>query len=223
MFIPLKDENPTLRYPIVTLSLIVANCLVFFYQALSPNGLEYYVLKFGIIPYEITHLHLDVAVPRVVWPISLLTGMFMHGSLFHLLGNMLYLWIFGNNVEDYLGHWRFVFFYLACGLTASLVQVAVYPNSTVPMIGASGAIAGLLGAYLLLYPGARVKTLVFLFFYFTVIYVPAWVLLSLWFVLQVSNIGLGGGVAWFAHIGGFLTGMGLISLRLKRHRPFYYV
>ena len=223
MFIPLKDENPTLRYPAVTVAIIAVNCLVFLFQALSPHGLEYYVLKFGIIPYEITHLHLDLAVPRVAWPLSLLTGMFMHGSLFHLLGNMLYLWIFGNNVEDYLGHWRFIFFYLTCGLAASLVQVGVYPNSTVPMIGASGAIAGLLGAYLLLYPVARVKTLVFLFFYFTIIYVPAWVLLTLWFVLQVSNVGLGGGVAWFAHIGGFLTGLGLISLQLKKRRPFYYV
>jgi len=223
MFIPLKDENPAHRYPVITVSLIVVNCLVFLFQVLSPRGLEYYVLKFSIIPYEITHWHLEAAVPRIAWPLSLLTGMFMHGSPFHLLGNMLYLWIFGNNVEDYLGPVRFSFFYLGCGLAASLVQVAFYPNSTVPMIGASGAIAGILGAYLLLYPSARVKTLVFLFIYITVIYIPAWVLLTLWFVLQLSNVGLGGGVAWFAHIGGFLAGLGLISLQLKKRRPVYYV
>lgn len=223
MFIPLKDENPTFRYPFITVTLIAVNCLIFLFQALSPKGLEYYVLKFGVIPYEVTHWHLEVAVPRVAWPLSLFTGMFMHGSLLHLAGNMLYLWIFGNNVEDYLGHLRFIFFYLTSGLAASLVQVMFYPNSTVPMIGASGAIAGVLGAYLLLYPAARIKTLVFLLFYFTVVYVPAWILLTLWFVLQLANVGMGGGVAWFAHIGGFLTGLGLISLQLKKRRPFYYV
>lgn len=223
MFIPLKDENPTIRFPVVTISIITVNCLIFFFQVLSPRGLEYYVLKFGIIPYEVTHWHLDLVIPRVAWPLSLFTGMFMHGSLFHLLGNMLYLWIFGNNVEDFLGHLRFIFFYLSAGLAASLIQVMVYPNSKVPMIGASGAIAGLLGAYFLLYPSARVKTLVFLFFYFTVVYVPAWVLLTIWFVLQLTNAGMGGGVAWFAHIGGFIAGMGLIFLQLKKHRRFHYV
>ncbi|RFT17026.1 MAG: rhomboid family serine protease [Candidatus Saccharicenans subterraneus] len=223
MFIPLKDENPTLRFPVITIILIAVNCLVFLYQVFSPNGLEYHVLKFGIIPYEITHWEAAAAVPRVFWPLSLITGMFLHGSLLHLLGNMLYLWIFGNNVEDFLGPVKFVLFYLACGVTASLLQVAVYPNSRVPMIGASGAIAGLLGAYLVLFPSARVKTLVFLIFYITIIYVPAWVLLGLWFFLQVSNIGLGGGVAWFAHIGGFLAGLSMVLPAARRRRKFYYV
>jgi len=222
MFIPLKDENPTLRFPIITVILIAINCLVFIYQVASPQGLEYYVLKFGIIPYEITHWHLEAGVPRVAWPLSLLTGIFLHGSLFHLLGNMLYLWIFGNNVEDFLGLVRFSFFYLTCGIAASLIQVAFSPNSQVPMIGASGAIAGLLGAYLVLFPSARVKTLVFLFFYITVISVPAWIILGIWFVLQLFNIGLGGGVAWFAHIGGFLIGIGLIMSQIKRRRKYYY-
>ncbi len=223
MFIPLKDENPTSRFPIITVILIAINCLVFFYQVISPQGPEYYVLKFGIIPYEITHWQPAVPVPRIFWPLSLITGMFLHGSLLHLVGNMLYLWIFGNNVEDFLGPVKFIFFYLACGLLASLIQVAVYPGSKIPMIGASGAIAGLLGAYFVLFPSARVKTLVFLFFYFTVVYVPAWILLGLWFILQVSNIGMGGGVAWFAHIGGFLAGAGLILRSVKRRRRFYYV
>lgn len=222
MFIPLKDENPTLRFPIITIILISVNCLVFIYQAVSPQGLEYFVLKFGIIPYEITHWHFDINVPRIFWPLSLLTGMFLHGSLFHLLGNMLYLWIFGNNVEDFLGPVRFTFFYLSCGIAASLVQVAFSPNSQVPMIGASGAIAGLLGAYLVLFPSARVKTLVFLFFYITVISVPAWIILGIWFALQLANVGMGGGVAWFAHIGGFLTGMALIMTRLKKRRKYHY-
>jgi membrane associated rhomboid family serine protease len=223
MFIPLKDENPTLRFPLITITLIAINCLVFFYQIISPPGLEYYVLRFGIIPYEITHWQLDIGVPRIFWPLSLITGMFMHGSLLHLFGNMLYLWIFGNNVEDFLGPVRFLFFYLGCGIAASLIQVAFMPNSRVPMIGASGAVAGLLGAYLILYPSARVKTLVFLFFYLTVVAVPAWVILTIWFALQLANVGLGGGVAWFAHIGGFLAGMGLILPRLRRRRRYLYI
>ena len=222
MFIPLKDENPTLKFPIVTIILVIVNCLVFFYQVISPEGLSYQVLRFGIIPYEITHWHIDVGVPRVFWPLSLITGMFLHGSLWHLFGNMLYLWIFGNNVEEFLGPLRFLWFYLACGLSASLVQVAFSPNSRVPMIGASGAIAGLLGAYLILYPTARVKTLVFLIFYITIISVPAWIILSLWFFLQLANVGLGGGVAWFAHIGGFLVGVALVYPRKKKRLKFHF-
>ncbi len=222
MFIPLKDENPTLKFPIVTIILIVVNCLVFFYQVISPEGLNYQVLRFGIIPYEITHWQIDVGVPRVFWPLSLITGMFLHGSLWHLVGNMLYLWIFGNNVEEFFGSLRFIWFYLACGLCASLVQVAFSPNSRVPMIGASGAIAGLLGAYLILYPTARVRTLVFLIFYITIISVPAWVILSIWFFLQLANVGLGGGVAWFAHIGGFLAGVALVFPRKKKKLKFHF-
>ena len=223
MFIPLKDDNPTAKFPIITVILIAINCLVFIYQVISPQGLEYFVMKFGVIPYEITHWHIKVNVPRVFWSLSLLTGMFLHGSLLHLLGNMLYLWIFGNNVEDYLGRVKFIFFYLLCGIAASLTQVIFSPNSKVPMIGASGAIAGLLGAYFVLFPSARVKTLIFLIFYITIIYVPAWLILGLWFVLQLANVGLGGGVAWFAHIGGFLTGMILILYNLKRRRHYHYI
>ena len=216
MFIPLKHENPTEKFSIITVSLIVINCLVFIYQALSPQGLEYYVLKFGIIPYEIMHWSFEAGVPRVAWPLSLLTGMFLHGSLFHLGGNMLYLWIFGNNVEDVLGHFRYLLLYLISGLSASLFHTVFSANSQVPMIGASGAIAGLLGAYLVLFPSARIKTLLFLFVYVSIIYIPAWIFLGLWFALQVANVGLGGGVAWFAHVGGFLTGMALMWQRLRK-------
>ena len=216
MFIPLKDENPTEKFPVITVCLIALNCLIFAYQALSPQGLEYYVLKFGIIPYEITHWNFQLGLPRVAWPLSLLTGMFLHGSLWHLGGNMLYLWIFGNNVEDVLGHFRYLSLYLVSGLSASLVQTIFSPNSRIPMIGASGAIAGLLGAYLVLFPSARIKTLLFLFIYVTIVYVPAWIFLGLWFALQVANVGLGGGVAWFAHVGGFLTGLAWVWQRLRK-------
>jgi len=166
----------------------------------------------GVIPYEITHFQTLAEGIRLSPPLTLLAAMFLHGSLFHLLGNMLFLWIFGNNVEDFLGPFRFVPFYLLSGLGASFFQVLFSPNSRVPMIGASGAIAGVLGAYLLLYPAARVRTLVFLFFFIRVIAIPAAYVLGLWFVLQILNVGMGGGVAWFAHIGGFLFGLALIKL-----------
>ena len=216
MFIPLKDENPTSRFPYVTVFFIGLNILIFFYQILSPQGLQYYVYKMGAIPYEITHFKTLSFFPRISPPLSLMTSMFLHGGLFHLFGNMLYLWIFGNNIEDFLGPIRFVLFYLFSGLGASLTHIIFNPNSQVPMIGASGAIAGVLGAYLILYPGARVLTFVFLFFFIRILPIPAAVILGLWFLAQVLNIGLGGGVAWFAHIGGFLIGIGLIKIYSKK-------
>jgi len=214
MFLPLKDDNPTSRVPVFTLLLIAVNVGVFFYQALSPQGLEFHVVRMGAIPYELTHFTTLRGLPRLAPPLTLLTSMFVHGGLFHLLGNMLYLWIFGNNIEDYLGKVRFVLFYLLAGLGASATHVIFHPNSQFPMVGASGAIAGILGAYLVLYPGARVLTLVL----FWIVPVPAAILLMLWFFGQVMNVGLGGGVAWFAHIGGFLIGVLLIS-RSRRKRP----
>ncbi len=206
MFIPLRDDNPTRRTPYVTLALIAANFLVFAFGAFSSAGLQGNALRFGAIPYEVTHFRSLDAALRVPPLLALVTSLFVHGGLFHLLGNMLYLWIFGNNVEDTLGRVRFTLFYFACGLAAGLTQVAATPASRVPMIGASGAIAGVLGAYWLLFPGARVDTLVLVF----IVPLPAGLVLGLWLVLQVLNIGLGGGVAWFAHVGGFLTGMALI-------------
>ncbi|MFQ5722683.1 MAG: rhomboid family intramembrane serine protease, partial [Candidatus Aminicenantales bacterium] len=208
MFIPLKDENPTSRFPYVTVLFISLNILIFFYQVLSPQGLHYFVYKMGAIPYEITHLKAVPIFPRIFPPLSLITSMFLHGGFLHLFGNMLYLWIFGNNIEDFLGPIRFVLFYLLSGLGASLTHIIFNPNSQVPMIGASGAIAGVLGAYLILYPRARVLTLVFLFFFIRIIPIPAAIILGFWFLLQLLNIGFGGGVAWFAHIGGFLIGIG---------------
>ncbi len=212
MLLPLRDENPTRRVPVLTIIIIFVNCLIFLFQVLSPQGLDYYTLKMGAIPYEITHFKTLDYGPRVSPLLSLFTAMFLHGSLFHLLGNMLYLWIFGNNVEDFLGFFRFILFYLLSGLGASLTHIIFNPNSQVPMIGASGAIAGVLGAYFILYPGARVSTLLFLFIFIRVVPIPAAYVLGFWFLMQVLNVGLGGGVAWFAHIGGFLIGILLVKV-----------
>jgi membrane associated rhomboid family serine protease len=219
MFLPLHDENATRRVPVLTVLLIALNVVVFAYQALSPQSLTYFVLRMGAIPYEITHFtaYRGYPVERISPLLALFASMFLHGSLFHLLGNMLYLWIFGNNVEDFLGRVRFVLFYFISGLSAAVTHIVTSPNSTVPMIGASGAIAGILGAYFVLYPGARVQTLVFIW----IIPLPAAIILGMWFLGQILNVGIGGGVAWFAHIGGFLTGLILVRYfaRRRRFRP----
>lgn len=222
MFIPLRDDNPTTRIPFVTLSIIALNVLIFLFQAFSPSGLEYYVLRMGAIPYELTHFtSMPIPnVPRLSPPLTLLTAMFLHGGLFHLFGNMLYLWIFGNNIEEYLGPIRFGLFYFVSGLGASLTHIIFNPNSQVPMIGASGAIAGVLGAYLILYPRANVLTLVFLFFFIRIVPIPAAIVLGFWLFLQIINVGMGGGVAWFAHIGGFLVGILLIKVFSRRRRAY---
>jgi membrane associated rhomboid family serine protease len=223
MFIPLRDENPTSRRAYVTLALIAVNVVVFFLGAFSTQGIQLSVLRFGAIPYEITHFHSLGQALRVPPLLALITSLFVHGSLFHLLGNMLYLWIFGNNIEDVLGAFRFTLFYFACGLAAGLTQVAATPGSRLPMIGASGAIAGVLGAYFILYPGARVSTFVFLFVFIRVIPIRAAYVLGFWFLMQLLNVGLGGGVAWFAHIGGFLLGIALIKLFSRRKRRRIWV
>ena len=218
MLIPLRDENPTRRFPAVTVLIIVLNVVIFAYQALSPRGLDDYAARLGVVPYEITHFESLAPGQRLAPGLTIIAAMFLHGSLFHLLGNMLYLWIFGNNIEDYLGSVRFILFYLVCGLAAAFTQVLFSPDSRVPMIGASGAIAGVLGAYFILFPRARVMTFVFLFIFIRVVPIPAAFVLGFWFLAQVLNIGLGGGVAWFAHIGGFLAGIALV-LAHRRFRP----
>jgi len=220
MFLPLRDENPTKHFPYVTVFIIGLNTLIFLYQVFSPQGPAYFAFKLGAIPYEITHFQSlpDLPLQRISPLLALFTSLFLHGSILHLVGNMLYLWIFGNNVEDFLGPLRFILFYFISGLGASLTHILFNPNSTVPMVGASGAIAGILGAYFILYPGARVLTLIFLFFFIRIIPIPAAFILGLWFLMQVLNIGIGGGVAWFAHAGGFLIGMGLIWFYARRRR-----
>jgi len=220
--LPLRDVNPTRSLSIMTIILIAINVLVFIYELILGPQLEGFVQSWAIIPYEITH-GVDLP-PASIQPIylTLITAMFLHGGFVHIAGNMLFLWIFGNNIEDAMGSLRFLVFYLLCGLAAAFAQIAVGPNSDIPNIGASGAIAGVLGAYLLLFPRAEVQTLVFLGFFVRLVRLPALLFLGLWFVLQLFSgvAGLGmeatGGVAWFAHIGGFIAGLVLINLFRRR-------
>jgi membrane associated rhomboid family serine protease len=222
--IPLRDANPTRSTPLVTLAIIAACVLVFVSQLerLASGGegaLARFVTEWGVVPAELVDALRSGAIFSQETA-TLITSQFLHGSIVHIGGNMLYLWIFGNNVEDRFGRLRFLAFYLVGGIVAALAQVAIDPGSTVPTIGASGAIAATLGAYLVLFPGARVTTAIFVVFFYQLIEVPAVVVLVFWFVLQlVSGIGsLGvdgsatGGVAFFAHIGGFVFGaaVGLI-------------
>ncbi len=220
MFLPLRDENPTRTFPVLTCLLIAANLAVFLLAAFGPAGLEASILRFGAVPFELTHpgQSAGYGVERASPWLALLASMFLHGGFLHLAGNMLYLWIFGNNVEEALGRARFLIFYLLGGLAAGLTHALFNPASKAPMIGASGAVAAVLGAYALLFPRARVQTLVFLVVYIRIIPIPAVLVLGLWFLLQIFNAGGGGGTAWFAHIGGFLAGLAL-TLLLVRRRP----
>ena len=219
--IPLKDDNPTRTTPFVTVALILINVAVFVWEmTLPPEALKSVIRTMGVTPYSLTHLPSE-ARGLLNGGLSLFTAMFLHGSIPHAAFNMLYLWIFGNNVEDMMGHGRFVVFYLVCGLIASMTQVAASPSSEVPMIGASGAVSGILGAYLVLFPTARVLTLIFLVFFIRVVPLPAVILLGFWFLLQVLDIGplSSGGVAVLAHIGGFVSGALLIvAFRRRRDR-----
>jgi len=214
LFLPLKDDNPTHGFSFVTVGLIFVNGLVFYHQiTLNFAASQGFIFQWGAIPYQITHgevLYGKSFVPPIL---TLFSSMFLHGGVLHLIGNMLYLWIFGNNIEDTLGHFRFLLFYLLAGLCAALTQVFSDPQSTTPMIGASGAVAGILGAYLLLFPRARVLTLMFIFIFIRLIRVPALIVLGFWFLIQILSVsaGMEGSVAFFAHIGGFLSGLILIK------------
>jgi len=223
--IPLKDSNPTERFPIVTVLFIALNCLVFLYEmALGERQGEFFVGAFALVPARLFHAGTAVPGPFPAG-VTLVTSMFLHGGLFHVAGNMLYLWIFGNNVEDAMGRVRFMVFYLLCGVIAAVSHAMTNDQSMVPMIGASGAVSGVLGAYLLLYPQARVLTLFTLGFFVRMIEVPAMVVLGFWLVFQFLSAmvtqGSGGGVAWYAHIGGFLAGMALIGLFKRSTVPFW--
>ena len=187
-----------------------------------PAG-DHVITQYAIIPAELLRgQDLPPTIPIPVW-LTILTSMFLHGGLMHLLGNMLYLWIFGDNVEDAMGPIRFLLFYILCGVAAALTQIAIDPGSAIPLIGASGAIAGVLAAYFMLFPHARVLTLIPIFFFLRLISVPAVFLLGVWFLLQVisgaGSLGSGGGVAWFAHIGGFIAGAALVFLFRRRGVP----
>jgi membrane associated rhomboid family serine protease len=278
--LPLKDNIPTARFPVVTVVLILINVAVFIWQStystdpelsappLELGSINQSSLEYGAIPYRITHpgetedcaiggvadagstelgvvcpgtedyaqaeqLALDnpgagldlVPLEQAVWFVTLITSMFMHGGILHIVGNLLFLWVFGNNIEDALGRFKFLLFYLVAGIVAMYSQAALDPGSTVPTIGASGAVAGVLGAYALLHPAARVLTLIFIIFFVTLVEIPALILLAIWFVLQfvpalgqvaTPEVGGGEGIAYFAHVGGFLFGLATIKLLARR-------
>jgi membrane associated rhomboid family serine protease len=215
--IPLHDDVPSATTPFITVSLIVLNILVYLYQTFTGMGQEMWAWQFGLIPNELTSGVEQTPELSAPVTLNLFTSMFLHGGFLHLAGNMLYLWIFGDNVEDRLGHTRFLVFYLVCGVAAALFFIWTAPHLRVPLVGASGAIAGVLGAYLLSYPKARIATLIFFGFFIRIVYIPALIVLGLWFLLQIFS-GLpalgaekqAGGTAFFAHVGGFIAGMLLI-------------
>lgn len=223
--IPLRDTVRSRRFPLITIGLLLVNVFVFVQQVLAGRRAERLLLAYGLIPERFVHFA-DFGLPPLspVRFLPLLTSMFFHGGLFHLLGNMLFLWIFADNIEDKLGRGRFTLFYVLCGVCAAFAQIAQDPESTIPMIGASGAIAGVLGAYLITFPRAKVLTLVPLFFIPWLVEVPAVVFLLLWFATQVLSAWMGfghevtGGVAVWAHIGGFLSGIAWMKLLEPRGR-----
>ena len=269
--IPIRDTIRSRKFPVVTVSLIVINLLVFLYQGYLGTrtplwedwsderyewldaghtpppifdpayaytsrrvpgrststyeipGDDWFLMQYALVPAELLGgTDLPPTIPLPLWA-TLLTSIFLHGGVMHVLGNMLYLWVFGDNVEDAMGPVRFLIFYLLCGAVASFAQIAIGPGSSIPLVGASGAIAGVLAAYFMLYPYARVMTIIPIFFFIRLVSIPAVLLLGLWFVLQVISgagaVGASGGVAWFAHIGGFLAGLVLVFPFRRRGIP----
>ncbi len=227
--IPLRDLNPTRRRPLITYGIIALNILVFLYEIMLPERAQNNLVRqFGVIPWRVVN---DFGPTTAL---TLFTSMFLHGGFLHILSNMLYLYIFGDNVEDTMGGFPYLIFYLACGVGAALAQVMADPHSRIPAIGASGAIAGVLGAYLVFFPHAQVQSLVFFGYFARVVELPAILVLGGWFVLQLFNgvLSLGvaqmGGVAWFAHIGGFISGVGasllcrLAGCKPRPSRPIVY-
>lgn len=213
--IPLRDTQPSYTFPFVTVAIIVLNVFAFLYEfMMDPYELNFFIAHYGVIP------------TRFQW-MDVLTSIFLHGGWMHLIGNMWFLWIYGDNVEDILGHSQYLIFYLLCGLAATMVHVLFNGDSRVPTIGASGAIAGVMGAYVVKFPHSKITTLVPVFVFITTMEIPAYVILLYWFVIQffsgVGSVGHShlsqGGVAWFAHIGGFLAGIALI-LVMRTHERF---
>lgn len=220
--IPLKADLPTRTVPFMTILLILINVGVYFYQlSLGPNQWQFFFTH-GAIPYRMVHGFSVNGLPAPIVQ-SIFTSMFIHGGFFHVGGNMLYLWIFGNNIEDEFGHLRFLFFYFICGVIAAYSHALIDPASKIPMVGASGAVSGVLGAYFLLFPRAKILTLVPIGFFITTIRIPAMVVLGFWVIGQfmwvLSTPKGGGGVAWFAHIGGFIAGMVLLRYFRRPRRP----
>jgi membrane associated rhomboid family serine protease len=234
--IPIRDDTPRFSTPYVTYFLIALNTAIFLFEwsvgLQSKADLNALIFQFGVVPRHVTALVSGTAhVNPVSALLPLFTCMFLHGSWLHVIGNMWFLWIFGDNIEDYLGHFSYLVFYLVSGIAASLLQIVLSPTSRVPTIGASGAIAGVMGAFLVLYPKARVLTIVPLIIFFTFWWLPAWVFLGYWFVLEflsgtatsiAATTSNAGGIAFWAHVGGFLAGIILIKLMPERpHRSRY--
>ncbi len=220
MLIPLYDENPSRTTPFITIGFIILNILAFLYEiSLGPN-LNSFINSYAMIPARLS---------QGSGYLSIFTAMFLHGGFIHIAGNMLYLWIFGNNIEDALGHLNFAIFYLLSGLGGAIGHILTAPTSQIPSLGASGAISGVLAAYILLYPRAYVVTIVPIFYFIRIIRLPALIVIGFWIVIQFLNgfasivaqpvtTELTGGIAWFAHIGGFVTGFLLVLLMPKRDR-----
>ncbi|MBI5124845.1 MAG: rhomboid family intramembrane serine protease [Planctomycetes bacterium] len=224
--IPFKDKNPSGTFPFVVIALIGLNGVFFIFEMFLGQRLEGFLLQYGIVPvkvvYFLRHPSLDPAAIKDTF-LPFLSHMFLHGGVIHILGNMWYLWIFGDNIEDRLGHLKFLGFYIACGILASIVHVAMSSGVGLPCVGASGAIAGVLGAYMITFPKARVLCIIPIFFIWQIVELPAAVVLGFWFVIQffsgvaaIAPTAPAGGVAWWAHIGGFVLGMGLMLVFPKR-------
>ncbi len=217
--IPIKDNIPTRTIPIITVSIIIVNILIFLWQRVVLHGSagDLVYKYYGLVPRE---LATSITARWDLLPYNVLTvftSMFLHVGFLHLGGNMLYLWIFGNNIEDALGHMRFLFFYLLAGIIAAAFQFFYDPASTVPMVGASGAVSGILGAYLVLFPHARIKTILLIIIFIKIVEIPAILLLTLWFFMQLLYSNLEG-VAWYAHIGGFIFGLVTVKLLARKKR-----
>lgn len=224
--IPLRDNTSTKRFPLVTVLLIALNLFVFLQQTIStPYQLENLILNYAFTPALLTERVKTLSLLGFLYP-PLLTSTFLHGGWFHVLSNMLYLWIFGDNIEDKLGHGRFLLFYLLAGMGANLIYYLTAINSPIPLVGASGAIAGVLGAYFITFPRAKITSLIFVFIFVLVRQIPAVIFLFFWFIIQIFN-GLlttgttGSSVAWWAHIGGFIIGVILMPLLKKKNKYNY--
>ncbi len=224
--IPLRDANPSRGTPVVNYTIICICVLVFFYELLLGPQLNYFLYQYGLVPVRYSDPRIARHFSALEQALPFVTSMFLHGGWLHLIGNMWVLYIFGDNVESAMGHGRYLAFYVLCGICSATIHLVTNFSSQVPTIGASGAIAGVMGAYFILYPRARVLTLIPIIFFFTVIEIPAYVFLAFWFVIQffngtfslLSGSNTFGGIAWWAHVGGFLAGIVLLGVFLSKER-----
>jgi membrane associated rhomboid family serine protease len=225
--IPLRDANPSRSFPIMTIGLIIINVIIFLFEVSAGRNLDVLFNKFALIPDKYFSLAARGGFNYIDRFYPFITSQFLHGGWMHVIGNMWFLWIFGDNIEDRLGHFKFVLFYLLCGVAAGLTHVYTNPSSIVPTVGASGAIAGVMGAYTILYPRAKVLTLIIFFFFIRFIELPAFIFLGVWFFIQflsgaatMAGGGAHAGVAWWAHIGGFVVGIILILILPRKRSHF---